>query len=70
MRSFLDVPIRVIHNKHGGLTPHLMRCPLCYGKAWVIPELAAAYTLKYGGLRAHYHEIDLLRKELKVTDSV
>jgi len=67
---YLDMPIRVIHSKHRDVIPARLRCPLCYGKVWVTPELAAAYTLKYGGLRVDYHEIELLRKEFKTTKTV
>lgn len=63
--AFLGIPIKVIHERHKGVIPGIMRCPLCFGTAKVFPELAAAYRLKYGDERAHYQDIEKLRKEFR-----
>lgn len=42
------------------------RCPLCYGKGWIKPELAVAYQIRFGEEREsiEYGDIDHLRYQL------
>jgi len=48
---------------HRKVRRDMMRCPLCYGKGWVYPELAVAYQLRFGDetKRIEYSDIDFLR---------
>jgi len=42
----------------------VQRCPLCYGKGWVMPELYTAFQLKYGyeTEQLEYSDLSLLRE--------
>lgn len=46
-----------------------LRCPLCYCRGMVFPELAAAFTLKYQGADDIPYQ-DLTRMRLQITRGV
>lgn len=47
-----------------------MRCPLCYGKGWIRPELDVAFRIKFGGERHELKYVDLAALRQLMTNSV